>query len=194
MISLVGPGEAPTLRADNYLQKGAGDLAALTPNGYFRSFPHHDPIGPTGCPLLRRAASALSFHCLPAAVRRSAAERSWHTGEENMPRSTHITGLESARLARNGLRGGGGQGARGRRAIAIIRQSCSDSLTLANLTDGVCGRDRVKIARRNTPSHIRQAIAAMCSDILTLRETLRGRRDISQTRQCRSRERSRSEQ
>jgi hypothetical protein len=34
-------GEVASLRADNDLQKGAGDLAALRPNGYFRSFPHH---------------------------------------------------------------------------------------------------------------------------------------------------------
>ena len=27
-------------------------------------------------------------------------------------------------------------------AIAIIQQSCADSLTIANLTDGVYGRDR----------------------------------------------------
>jgi hypothetical protein len=37
----VGPGEVARLRADNDLQKGAGDLAALRPNGYFRSFPYH---------------------------------------------------------------------------------------------------------------------------------------------------------
>ena len=40
-MRMVGPGEVASLRAGNDLQKGAGDLAALRPNGYFRSFPHH---------------------------------------------------------------------------------------------------------------------------------------------------------
>jgi hypothetical protein len=44
---MVGALEVPTLRADNDLQKGAGDYAALKPNGYFRAFPHHRRLSQT---------------------------------------------------------------------------------------------------------------------------------------------------